>query len=138
MQKLSIENFMGAKFPRWLLELKVHNLVEISLINCRRCEILPPLSQLHHLKVLTIQGKPNLEKWSSDDLRQMLPHIKKLTIKSCPKLTQLPHLPSLETLRLMGCNQMLLMSLVACTAITQLDIGGFRKLTSSPGRIAKE
>ncbi|XXG45931.1 hypothetical protein AAC387_Pa02g0889 [Persea americana] len=80
LQSLSIENYLGSRFPNWLMHLKVPNLVEVSLINCKRCEILPPFSQLHHLNNLTIQGMPDLEKWSSDERSQTLPDIKELEI----------------------------------------------------------
>ncbi|XXG46059.1 hypothetical protein AAC387_Pa02g0993 [Persea americana] len=134
---LSIENYKGSRFPHWLVHLKVPNLVEVSLINCKRCKILPPLSQLHHLKELTIQDMPDLEKWSSDERSQTLPHIKQLKIKDCPKLTQMPHLPSVEELRLIGCNEMLLMSVMAYTAITMLWIGEFPEMISFPEGLLK-
>ncbi|KAJ8643430.1 hypothetical protein MRB53_005178 [Persea americana] len=131
-QSLSIVNYMGSRFPHWLMHLKVPNLIEVSLINCKRCKILPTFSQLHHLKHLTIQDMPDLEKWSSDERSQTLPHIKQLKIEDCPKLTQMPHLPSVEELRLIGCNEMLLMSVMAYTAITVLWIGGFLEMISFP------
>ncbi|KAJ8643378.1 hypothetical protein MRB53_005126 [Persea americana] len=137
LQSLSIENYMGSRFPHWLMHLKVPNLIKISLISCRRCEILPPFSQLRHLKDLTIQDMPDLEKWSSDERSQTLPHIKRLEIRNCPKLTQMPHLPSVEDLKLMGCNEMLLMPVMACTAITKLWIGGFPGMISFPEGLLK-
>ncbi|XXG88283.1 hypothetical protein AAC387_Pa12g0512 [Persea americana] len=137
LQSLSIENYMGSRFPHWLMHLKIPNLIEVSLINCKRCKILPPLSQLHHLKVLTIKGMLDLEKWSSDETKETLLHIKRLTIINCPKLTQMPHLPSVEELMLMRCNEMLLMSITAYTAITILLIGGFPEMTSLPEELLK-
>eukprot|EP00268_Persea_americana_P053653 TRINITY_DN6094_c1_g1_i3.p1 TRINITY_DN6094_c1_g1~~TRINITY_DN6094_c1_g1_i3.p1 ORF type:complete len:1105 (+),score=138.93 TRINITY_DN6094_c1_g1_i3:185-3499(+) len=137
LQSLSIENYMGSRFPHWLMHLKVSNLIKISLSNCRRCKILPPFSQLHHLKDLTIGGMPDLEKWSSDERSQTLPHIKRLEIIDCPKLTQMPHLPYVEDLNLTGCNEMLLMSIRNYTAITELCIGGFPEMISLPEGLLK-
>ncbi|XXG46021.1 hypothetical protein AAC387_Pa02g0962 [Persea americana] len=137
MQSLSIENYFGSRFPHWLMHLKVPSLIKISLINCRRCKILPPFSGLRHLKDLTIQGMPDLEKWSSDERSQTLQHIKGLEIRNCPKLTQMPHLPSVEILKLTGCSEMLLMSVVAYTTITKLSIGGFPEMISFPEGLLK-
>ncbi|RWR72602.1 putative disease resistance protein RGA3 [Cinnamomum micranthum f. kanehirae] len=137
LQSLSIENYMGSRFPHWLMHLKVPNLVAVSLINCKRCKILPPFSQLHHLKDLTIEDMPDLEKWSSDERSQTLPHIKRLKIRNCPKLSQMPHLPSVENLTLNGCNEMLLMSIRNYTAITVLRIGGFPEMISLPEGLLK-
>ncbi|KAJ8643414.1 hypothetical protein MRB53_005162 [Persea americana] len=111
---LSIENYKGSRFPHWLMHLK-----------------------LHHLKELTIQDMPDLEKWSSDERSQTLPHIKQLKIEDCPKLTQMPHLPSVEELRLIGCNEMLLMSVMAYIAITMLWIGEFPEMISFPEGLLK-
>ncbi|XXG46062.1 hypothetical protein AAC387_Pa02g0995 [Persea americana] len=114
LQSLSIEDYMGSRFPHWLMHLKQH-----------------------HLKDLTIQDMPDLEKWSSDKRSQTLPHIKQLKIEDCPKLTQMPHLPSVEELRLIGCNEMPLMSVMAYTAITVLWIGGFPEMISFPEGLLK-
>ncbi|RWR72600.1 putative disease resistance protein RGA3 [Cinnamomum micranthum f. kanehirae] len=137
MQRLSIENYMGSRFPHWLMHLKVPNLIKISLISCKRCKILPPFSQLHHLKDLTMQHMPDLEKWSSDERSQTLPHIKRLEIRNCPKLSQMPHLPSVENLTLIGCNEMLLMFVRNYTAITVLRICGFPEMISLPEGLLK-
>ncbi|XXG46052.1 hypothetical protein AAC387_Pa02g0985 [Persea americana] len=137
LQSLSIKNYMGSRFPHWLMHLEVPNLVEVSLSRCERCKILPPFSQLHHLKYLTIQDMPDLEKWSSDERSQTLPHIKLMEIINCPKLTQMPHLPSVEFLQLTRCNELLLMSIMAYTAITVLWIGGFPEMISFPEGLLK-
>ncbi|RWR72579.1 putative disease resistance protein RGA3 [Cinnamomum micranthum f. kanehirae] len=137
LQSLSIENYMGSRFPDWLVHLKVPNLIKISLVSCKRCKILPPFSQLHHLEDLTMQNMPDLEKWSSDERSQTLPHIKRLEIRNCPKLSQMPHLPSVADLKMMGCNEMLLMSVMAYTTITKLWIGGFPEMISLPEGLLK-
>ncbi|RWR72548.1 putative disease resistance protein RGA3 [Cinnamomum micranthum f. kanehirae] len=137
LQNLIIENYMGSRFPHWLMHLKVPNLITLSSISCKRCKILPPFWQLHHLKDLTIRDMPDLEEWSSDERSQTLPHIKRLEISYCPKLSQIPHLPSVEILKLTGCNEMLLMSIRNYTAITELRIGGFPEMISLPEGLLK-
>ncbi|XP_058078546.1 putative disease resistance protein RGA3 [Magnolia sinica] len=53
LKRLEVKGYVGVRFPHWMTS---SNLVEISLIDCRRCEQLPQLGQLPLLKVLVIQG----------------------------------------------------------------------------------
>ncbi|KAJ8629862.1 hypothetical protein MRB53_023185 [Persea americana] len=128
LQCLHISNYMGVGFPMWLMDLKVPNLVEISLFNCSRCIILPQLSQLRFLKVLAITYLPELEIWPSGES----PSVQKLTVYGCPKLTHMPNLPSLTMLELVGCKEMLLSFVASCPLLDSLCIGGFPELTSFP------
>ncbi|XP_061988528.1 putative disease resistance protein RGA3 [Rosa rugosa] len=54
IRMLSINGYSGTKFPDEMSWLQ--NLTELNIINCRRCESLPPLGQLPVLKILNIQG----------------------------------------------------------------------------------
>ncbi|XXG72648.1 hypothetical protein AAC387_Pa07g1699 [Persea americana] len=128
LQCLHISNYMGVGFPMWLMDLRVPNLVEISLFNCSRCKTLPQLAQLRFLKVLDITYLPELEIWPSGES----PSIQKLTINGCPKLTHMPNLPSLTMLELVGCKEMLLSFVASCPLLDSLCIGGFPELTSFP------
>ncbi|XP_065617264.1 putative disease resistance protein RGA3 [Quercus suber] len=56
LKKLCIEQYGGSKFPTWMEDLLLQNLVEISLQYCERCEHLPPLGKLSFLKDLFISG----------------------------------------------------------------------------------
>ncbi|KAJ8643436.1 hypothetical protein MRB53_005184 [Persea americana] len=49
----------------------------------------------------------------------------------------MPHLPSVEFLQLTRCNELLLMSIMAYTAITVLWIGGFPEMISFPEGLLK-
>nr|CAD1829048.1 unnamed protein product [Ananas comosus var. bracteatus] len=53
---LEIEGYLGKTFPRWLSELTLPNLVELTLNTCVRCETLPEFNQLHHLKILVLNN----------------------------------------------------------------------------------
>ncbi|XP_077225820.1 putative disease resistance protein RGA1 [Tasmannia lanceolata] len=53
---LGIGGYEGIRFPGWIQNSLLTNLVEVSLSNCRRCENLPPLGQLPSLKGLRISG----------------------------------------------------------------------------------
>ncbi|KAH7677533.1 P-loop containing nucleoside triphosphate hydrolase protein [Dioscorea alata] len=53
INELEIEGYVGKKFPTWMMDVSLlPNLVDLTLDSCIRCETLPPLGQLPHLKVL--------------------------------------------------------------------------------------
>ncbi|KAF2296373.1 hypothetical protein GH714_037609 [Hevea brasiliensis] len=63
---IEINNYLGEKFPSWLLMMKIpsdgdsfsvfDNLVEVRLYGCKWCEELPKLAHLCRLKVLLMHG----------------------------------------------------------------------------------
>ncbi|XP_028054361.1 putative disease resistance protein RGA4, partial [Camellia sinensis] len=149
--KLSINFFQGSKFPDWMLGLVLKKLVEISLIDCERCEHLPPLGKLQSLKILEIKRMcslkyfnhgdygdgersfpalktlefyemPSLEEWAIVDRGEICPCLQELVISGCPKLTKLPFLPALESLTIEGGNEMLFRSVINLTSISVFRI----------------
>ncbi|XP_012078050.1 disease resistance protein RGA2 [Jatropha curcas] len=52
LKKLCIIGYEGSKFPNWMENLLLPNLVEISLTECNKCEHLPSLGKLKFVKVL--------------------------------------------------------------------------------------
>ncbi|XP_058079926.1 putative disease resistance protein RGA3 [Magnolia sinica] len=116
LKRLVVEGYVGVRFPQWMSNSLLLNLIEISLTNCRRCEQLPSLGQLPFLKVLevnlmdavkridnhfcgnvitqgfpsleklTIGNMPNLEEWSGFNGREVFPCLKQLLVDRCPKL----------------------------------------------------
>ncbi|GMJ13630.1 hypothetical protein like AT3G14470 [Hibiscus trionum] len=154
LKKLCISGYQGVRFPNWMMDLLLPNLVEIELC-CERCDQLPPLGKLRFLKVLTIRGMgalkrmdsgfygdtessfPSLEvlkidgvrcleEWTTMNGREHLPLLCSLTIIGCPKLVKLPMLQSLKELSLIGANVTLLHSLVMnVTNLTSLKLSGY-------------
>ncbi|KAM7489430.1 hypothetical protein LguiB_026914 [Lonicera macranthoides] len=73
LKRLSIQYFLGNKFPTWMMKMMVNidgrdgrwlpleNLVEIELRGCENCEYLPMLGQLPHLRELKLVEMPNLK-----------------------------------------------------------------------------
>ncbi|XP_058079921.1 putative disease resistance protein RGA3 [Magnolia sinica] len=116
LKRLVVEGYVGVRFPQWMSNSLLLNLIEISLVNCRRCEQLPSLGQLPFLKVLevygmdavkridnhfygnvitqgflsleelTIEDMANLEEWSGFNGREVFPCLKQLLVNRCPKL----------------------------------------------------
>ncbi|XP_043701823.1 putative disease resistance protein RGA3 [Telopea speciosissima] len=54
IKRLEIENYQGMKFPGWMEDLSLQNLVRVVLKDCQRCKHLPPLGHLPLLKFLEL------------------------------------------------------------------------------------
>ncbi|WKA01732.1 hypothetical protein VitviT2T_019999 [Vitis vinifera] len=62
LNKLCIQLYGGPKFPRWIGDALFSKMVDLSLIDCRKCTSLPCLGQLPSLKQLRIQGMVGVKK----------------------------------------------------------------------------
>ncbi|KAJ6370987.1 hypothetical protein OIU77_001489 [Salix suchowensis] len=163
MKKLQISGYRGSKFPDWMLESRLPNLVEISLQSCMNCELLPPFGQLRFLKHLqlkrmdtvkcigremygdgenpfpslerlTLGEMMNLEDWETNSMggREIFTGLHELKIEKCPKLVEIPIIPSVKILTIEDCTVILLSSIVNFTSITYLEIAGFDELAVLP------
>ncbi|KAK8700214.1 hypothetical protein V6N13_018615 [Hibiscus sabdariffa] len=142
LKKLWITDYQGVRFPNWMMDLLLPNLVEIELEDCGRCDQLPPLGKLRFLKVLTIRGMGalkrmdngfygdmessfpslkvliidgagSLEEWRTMNGGEHFPVLSSLSIRGCcPKLVKLPMLQSLKELFVGNANVSLLKSLM--------------------------
>ncbi|KAF3959159.1 hypothetical protein CMV_015996 [Castanea mollissima] len=104
LQSLKIENFQGEKFPSWILGKNSSgglflwdHLLEIFLKNCNKCEQIPTLGHLSHLKVLEIEGMNNVTcigtefygNYSGEgSSNAVFPALEKLVLKRMPKLVE--------------------------------------------------
>ncbi|KAJ0025225.1 hypothetical protein Pint_08555 [Pistacia integerrima] len=155
LKKLSIRGYPGTCFPRWMDAVKLPNITDLVLINCRRCEYLPTLGKLPFLKVLYLQGMdavknigpefygegterafpllkeltfidfPQFEYWWSSNRREEFPSLVKLNITKCFRLRNIPQLPYLQHLELHHCSDVILRSASKLTSVTILVINGF-------------
>jgi len=118
LEALRINDYQGISFPAWMGMLG--NVVELHLYDCKKSKNLPPLRQVPALQVLCLEGLeelqclcsggtffnfPNLkelmlvrlpafDRWCEVNWLQgeqvIFPHLEKLCIKKCEKLTALP------------------------------------------------
>ncbi|KAL9343915.1 hypothetical protein Peur_064346 [Populus x canadensis] len=163
MKKLEISGYRGSKFPYWMMELRLPNLVEISLESCMNCEHLPPFGKLQFLKSLQLKKMDavkcigsemygdgenpfpslerltfgemmNLEEWETNTTgeSEIFRCLHELQIGKCPKLVELPIIPSVKELTIEECSVTLLRSVVNFTSMTSLQIEGFDELTVLP------
>ncbi|KAG5227226.1 disease resistance protein [Salix suchowensis] len=83
MKKLEISGYQGSKFPDWMLELHLPNLVEISLQLCMNCEHLPPFGKLRFLKHLQLKRMDTVKCIGSEmygDEENPFPSLERLTL----------------------------------------------------------
>ncbi|XP_020237491.1 putative disease resistance RPP13-like protein 1 [Cajanus cajan] len=115
LKNLSIKKYGGTKFPRWLFDNSLPNVVSLRLEDCKYCSCLPPLGLLPSLKHLTIIGLDGIvcidaefygsssssftsletlvfsdmnewEEWECKGVTHVFPHLQYLSIVQCPKL----------------------------------------------------
>ncbi|XP_048420275.1 putative disease resistance protein RGA3 [Pyrus x bretschneideri] len=88
LQSLSIVNFMGDKFPLWMIRgsLLFENLRKIMLRGCNKCDEVPPLGHLHSLTELSIIEMANLKYVGAE----FCSSLERLLIENCRKLRHLP------------------------------------------------
>ncbi|KAM3693922.1 hypothetical protein ACJW31_07G021400 [Castanea mollissima] len=123
-----------------------------------RCEHLPPLGKLSFLKVLVITGwhavkyignefhgdgtmsfpslkefrlheMRDLEEWRTMNGRENFPCLSTLEITECPKLVEIPIIPSLTDLTMRRNNAMLIRSVMNLTSLSSLVIDDMDELT---------
>ncbi|KAJ0860786.1 putative P-loop containing nucleoside triphosphate hydrolase, leucine-rich repeat domain superfamily [Helianthus annuus] len=165
LKTLEVKYYKGIEFPNWVGDPSFHQLVQVSLHGCRKCTSLPLLGRLPSLKELLIQGMddvkvislelsrstdvtfPSLEILRFEDMSSwevwstnsevMFPRLRELQIIKCPDLidVSLEALPSLRVLRIEGCGESVLRSLVqAASSTTKLEIRSIFGLTDEVWR----
>nr|XP_017215562.1 PREDICTED: putative disease resistance protein RGA1 [Daucus carota subsp. sativus] len=82
----------GKKFPAWITMML--NLVKITLRDCNRCEVLPPLGHLPKLREIAIDGMRNVRVVGDDFCggQSVFPQLERLKIENCARLRKI--LPS--------------------------------------------
>ncbi|KAF5445524.1 hypothetical protein F2P56_034570, partial [Juglans regia] len=134
LKVLTISCYGGTEFPSWLKSPSFHDMVVLTIENCKECESLPPIGQLPALKVLTIRGMAkvmnvgpefrgtgfspfrsletlhfeNMKEWKGWSSCEEFPNLCELSLRSCPKLSgYIPkHLPLLKKVQIDGCGKL--------------------------------
>ncbi|KAM5575188.1 putative disease resistance protein RGA3 [Rosa sericea] len=162
IKMLSINGYSGTKFPDEMSWSR--NLTELNIINCRRCESLPPLGQLPVLKILNIQGMynvvrigveffgqsdrpfaslkelslidfPELTTWDNMNSTEAFTCLGKVTIRNCPSLKAMPGLPCVQYLELKKCHELVMRSASEFKSLSTLVIDFFQELSFIPKKL---
>jgi len=91
LKDLNFYYYPGSRLPGWVLSLT--NLISFELWECRKCQYLPPLSQLHSLKTLNLYYMDGMQYISdsndfssSSALEPFFPSLKRIKLYYCPNL----------------------------------------------------
>ncbi|KAJ0860643.1 putative virus X resistance protein-like, coiled-coil [Helianthus annuus] len=136
LKMLEVECYKGMEFPKWVGDPSFNRLVHVSLRACRKCTSLPPLGRLPSLEILRFEDMSSWEVWSTNS-EAMFPCLRELQIINCPNLVDvsLEALPSLRVLKIEGCGESVLRSLVrAASSTTKLNIRSILGLTDEVWR----
>ncbi|KAG6673030.1 hypothetical protein I3842_16G090500 [Carya illinoinensis] len=134
LKVLTISCYGGTEFPSWLKSPSFHDMVVLTIENCKECHSLPPIGQLPALKVLSIRGMANvknvgpefrgagvspfrsletlhfkdMKEWEDWNSCEEFPNLCELSLRSCPKLSgNIPkHLPLLKKVQMDGCGKL--------------------------------
>ncbi|KAM0039995.1 putative P-loop containing nucleoside triphosphate hydrolase, leucine-rich repeat domain superfamily [Helianthus debilis subsp. tardiflorus] len=165
VKSLHVLGYPGFAFPRTFSKWLLAKLSTIELINCGEILCLPTLGHLLGLKTLRMEGMnkvekiglefygensivafpslqelqlkdfPVLESWCGIDNRSIFPLLRKLSIKSCPNLSQAPMFLSLQHLSLHSCSPRILDPASKSTSLLTLVIQDFAELLSLPEKL---
>ncbi|CDP16782.1 unnamed protein product [Coffea canephora] len=91
LKELHIRYFRGDQFPQWFMNLT--SLVELRVVNCRRCRELPALGQLPSLQHLYLTGLENIRSiglsfYSTISRQTFFPALKFLSLERLKNLKE--------------------------------------------------
>ncbi|XP_043814319.1 putative disease resistance protein RGA3 isoform X1 [Manihot esculenta] len=85
LKELSVVDYGGRRFPSWFSSLM--NLVNLCILDYKRCQHLPSMDQIPSLQYLKIWGLDDLEYMEIEGQRtSFFPSLKTLRLEHCPKL----------------------------------------------------
>ncbi|KAL6288590.1 hypothetical protein ACE6H2_006100 [Prunus campanulata] len=160
---LKIKGYAGLLFSAWIGDHLFSTMVDVSLNNCEKCKMLPPLGQLPSLKRLYIRGMTavesvgpefygerslpfpvletlefsdmhNWKKWLPFAQDQVFPCLKWLSIRNCPQLEgKVPE--NLDSLETLTIAECkeLVISISNFKQIGALDINGCKAVVKTSG-----
>ncbi|KMT16772.1 hypothetical protein BVRB_2g042580 [Beta vulgaris subsp. vulgaris] len=99
IKECSLRGYRGLTFPTWLGDSSFSLMVDIELIDCKKCESLPPLGQLPSLKNLKVEGmdgikQVGLEFYGSLGCSISFPALETLSFDNLKSWVKWVHLPA--------------------------------------------
>ena len=148
LKSLTIHEYMGKKFPSWVGLSLYHNLIEIKLIECRRCEEVPTLGHLPCLRFLEIFAMRKVKRIGSEFYHDgnyinttLFPALKVLKLQCMSSLedwkdaSEVLVFPCLEEFTIKWCDSLgyLPNSLHTCISLRKLVVEFCKELRYLPG-----
>ncbi|XP_059638994.1 putative disease resistance RPP13-like protein 1 [Cornus florida] len=137
LKRLKIKFYGGTKFPSWIGDPSFSKMVNLSLVNCPKCKILPPFGQLPNLKELCIQGMTELQNLGVEfcgDCFPPFPSLKSLRFESMPAWDEWDccidveeagrQFPCQRELKINGCPKLNRISLLMLPSLRTLFLRG--------------
>ncbi|CAN4112002.1 unnamed protein product [Withania somnifera] len=117
---LFIVGYPDLSFPHW----KLPRVTKVVLIKCRGYLHVLTVGHLPFLRILHLEGMHLVQRISQEfyalDGREMFPKPRKLTLCKCPSLISVPLIPTIQELKLKGCNPAILGCFKELTLIEKL------------------
>ncbi|KAK6930696.1 Rx, N-terminal, partial [Dillenia turbinata] len=129
LRNLVIEGYSGVTLPNWISDSSYSELVELSIIDCKRCKSLPSLGQLPLLQKLMIEGMLEIETIGTELYGEASPHgqpfpsLKTLVFENMPKWVNwsLPVvITTLLNLRIRNCPELVVPILSMFSSLQEL------------------
>ncbi|WKA13319.1 hypothetical protein VitviT2T_030630 [Vitis vinifera] len=143
LKELYIGGYRGERFPSWMMNSLLPNLIKIKIAGCSRCQILPPFSQLPSLQSLDLWNMEEVEgmkEGSSATNAEFFPALQFLKLNRMPKLKGLwrmesgaeqgPSFPHLFKLEIEGCHNLTSFELHSSPSLSTSKIKKCPHLTS--------
>ncbi|KAL3533618.1 hypothetical protein ACH5RR_007139 [Cinchona calisaya] len=103
VEEIQVIRYQGNRFPSWMRDGHVKNLVSLTLNHCKNCRVLS-LGQLSQLQNLSLKGNLELEEWMDNGQYH---YLRSLKITNCPKLRDMPQcFLSLYSLKIKKCDSL--------------------------------
>ncbi|KMT16774.1 hypothetical protein BVRB_2g042600 [Beta vulgaris subsp. vulgaris] len=114
-----LRGYRGLTFPAWLGDSSFSLMVNIELMDCKKCESLPPLGQLPSLKNLLVEGmdgikQVGLEFYGSLGCSISFPALETLSFENLESWVKWVHLP-VENNKAFPCLKKL--SIISCESL---------------------
>eukprot|EP00261_Vitis_vinifera_P038691 XP_019079934.1 PREDICTED: putative disease resistance protein At3g14460 isoform X2 [Vitis vinifera] len=150
LNKLCIQLYGGPEFPRWIGGALFSKMVDLRLIDCRKCTSLPCLGQLPSLKQLRIQGMDVVKKVGAEfygetrvSAGKFFPSLESLHFYS---MSEWEHwedwsssteslFPCLHELTIQGCRKLIMKLPTYLPSLTKLSVVFCPKLESPRSRL---
>ncbi|KAJ1692194.1 hypothetical protein LUZ63_008892 [Rhynchospora breviuscula] len=153
LKALQVAQYPGNEYPVWMTEYSMlGNLIELYIIDCRKCTKIPPVDKLPFLRILFLKFLNNLRHFCQsgstsakcgEDMHVAFPSLKSMVLVEMPNVSSWCEgefgnetslvLPVLNELRISNCPK--LTAMPSAPLLEKLSVKGNRNLSSFAARL---